>query len=261
MSEHLELIRTGRIATLWLNRPDRGNALDAGLMHALMKAAESVSDDDDLRAVIVRGRGRHFSVGADLKASQPAQRPTLQARRRTAELGARLVRALTEIRQPTLCAVQGVAHGGGACIATACDFRIATSDARIGYGEVKLGIPLMWHALPLCVRLIGPARAKQMIMSGRAVDAAVLREWGYVDELVAPQDLDARAHAWAEEYAALPPVAVQMVKRSVNAVSAAMDCAIMHMDADQFLLAAGSADFREGVSAFLEKREPQFRGD
>jgi enoyl-CoA hydratase/carnithine racemase len=261
MSQHLEVTRDGRIATLRLDRPDRGNALDVGLMEALLAAAEAISAEDEVRAVIVRGLGKHFSVGADLKAPRPAERPSLLTRRRDTELGARLMRALKEIRQPTICAVQGVAHGGGACIATACDFRIAASNARMGYGEVRLGMPLMWHALPLCVRLVGPARAKQMIMSGKAFDAAVLHDWGYVDELVAPERLESRARAWAEEYAALPPVAVQMIKRSVNAVSAAMDAAIMHMDADQFLLATGSADYREGIAAFLEKREPDFRGD
>jgi enoyl-CoA hydratase/carnithine racemase len=261
MTDRIEVTLDGSIATLWLNRPERGNAIDGALMQALITAAESVSAREEVRVVIVRGRGRHFSVGADLKAPPPAEPPTLQTRRRTSELGAKLMRALQEIRQPTLCAVHGVAHGGGACIATACDFRIAADDARLGYGEVRLGMPLMWHALPLCVRLIGPARAKQMVMSGKAFDAAILHSWGYLDELVAPGHLESRALAWAEEFAALPPVAVQMIKRSVNALSSAMDAAVMHMDADQFLLASRSADYREGIAAFLEKRTPEFRGD
>lgn len=261
MTEHLEVTRDGSIATLCLNRPERGNALDPALMQAIIDAAEAISTDDRVRAVIVRGRGKHFSVGIDLKAPRPARGPTLQAQRRDAELGSRLIRALQEIRQPTVCAVHGVAHGGGACIATACDFRVAASNARMGYGEVKLGMPLMWHALPLCVRLVGPARAKRMVMSGTAFDATDLHRWGYVDELVPPEDLHDRARAWAEEYAALPPLAVQMIKRSIDAVSGALDAAVMHMDADQFLLATRSADYREGVAAFLEKRDPTFKGD
>ena len=210
--------------------------------------------------MIIRGRGKHFSVGADLKAPRAAE-PTLQARRRMAELGGRLIRTLLAIRQPTICALHGVAHGGGACIATACDFRIASFEARMGYGEVRLGMPLMWNALPLCVHLIGPARAKRMVMSGDTFEADLLHQWGYVDEVVALDELDGRARSWAEEFPALPPVAVQMIKCSVNAVSNALDAAILHMDADQFLLATQSADHREGVAAFLEKREPRFRGD
>lgn len=261
MSNDVETHERGAIATIWLAREHRHNAITPGLMEALIDAAHSLSERDHVRAVIIRGRGRHFSVGADLKAPRPEERPTLLTRRRQTELGSRLMRALQQIRQPTVCALHGVAHGGGACIATACDFRVAAATARVGYGEVRLGMPLMWHAVPPCVRLIGPARAKQMIMSGRTFEAPTLHQWGFFDEVVAESELDTRATAWAEEYAALPPVAVQMIKRSINAVSGAMDEAIMHMDADQFLLATGTDDYREGVAAFLEKRAPDFKGD
>src|ERR1700742_5169609 len=102
-------------------------------------------------------------------------------RRRGAAFGAQLIRSLQEIPQPTICAVQGIATGAGGCIAAACDFRIGADDARVGYGEVKLGMNLMWHALPICVRLVGPARAKQMIMTGKLFDAATLERWGFLD--------------------------------------------------------------------------------
>lgn len=261
MSHLIDVTEDGAIATLWLDRADRYNAITVKLMRSMIDAAEQVSERDHVRVVLLRGRGKHFSVGADLKAAASGRRPTLQARRRSTEIGGRMLRAIQEIRQPTLCVLHGAANGGGACIATACDFRLAASDVRVGYGEVRLGMPLMWHALPQCVRLIGPSRAKQMIMSGRSFDGATLHQWGFVDELAPAAELDARAAAWAEEYAALPPIAVQMIKRSVNAVSGAMDPALMHMDADQFLLATGTADYREGVAAFLEKRTPQFTGD
>lgn len=259
MAGTIDVTRDGPLATIWLDREARYNAITVELMTSLIAAAGEVSEDDRVRAVIIRGRGRHFSVGADLKA--PGQRQTLQARRRATETGGRLMRALQEIRQPTICALNGAANGGGACIASACDFRIAADSARVGYGEVRLGMPLMWGALPLCVRLVGPARAKRLVMSGTMVDAPTLADWGFVDEVVPEADLAAHATAWAEEYAALPPLAVQMIKRSVNAISGAMDAAVMHMDADQFLLATRTEDYREGVAAFLEKRPPVFNGD
>ena len=172
-----------------------------------------------------------------------------------------LMHAIQEIHQPTICAVQGIATGAGACITSACDFRVGADDARVGYGEVKLGINLMWNAVPLCVHLVGAARAKRMIMTGKLFDAATLERWGFLDEVVPRPDLDAAALRWAEEYAALPPLAVQMIKRSVNHVAGALDRAVMHMDADQWLLSSMSGDFKEAVTAFFEKRRPEFSGD
>jgi len=265
MAEASEIVvtREGPIATITLARPEKRNALTTGMLQDLERAARSFADDEQTRAVIIRAEGRDFSVGADL--AQPPSRPptarTLLMRRRAAELGARTLRALREIPQPTICAVQGVATGGGACIATACDFRLAADTARLGYGEVRMGMNLMWNALPLCVHLVGPARAKRMVMSGALFDAETLERWGFVDQVVAETDLAASAEAMAQTYAALPPVAVQMIKRSVDHLTGALDAAIMHMDADQWLLAAGSADFTEATTAFFAKRTPRFTGD
>jgi enoyl-CoA hydratase/carnithine racemase len=260
-ASHIDVARAGAIATITINRPDKRNAITGEMMEDLERTARAFAADEATRAVIVRAEGRDFSVGADL--NQPrfqGDKQSLLIRRRQLQLGALMMRALQEIHQPTICAIQGIATGGAACIATACDFRIGASDARIGYGEVKVGINLMWHALPVCVHLIGPARAKRMIMSGKLFDAKTMREWGFLDEVVQRADLDDTARAWAEEYAALPPIAVQMIKRSVNQVATALDHAIMHMDADQWLLATTSEDFREAVSAFFEKRPPKYTG-
>jgi enoyl-CoA hydratase/carnithine racemase len=120
---------------------------------------------------------------------------------------------------------------------------------------------LMWQSLPLCVRLIGPARAKRMIMLGDSEPAKTLLEWGFLDEMVPADQLDTAVDAMAQQYAAQPPAAVQMIKQSINAVSSALDNAIMHMDADQNLLTAGTQDRAEGTKAFFEKREPEFKGN
>jgi enoyl-CoA hydratase/carnithine racemase len=212
--------------------------------------------------VIFRGAGKDFSVGADL-AQTPSAAPadtSLLMRRRAAELGAQVMRAIQEIHQPTICALKGVATGAGACIASACDFRIGADTTRAGYGEVKLGINLMWNAVPICVHLVGPARAKRMIMTGKLFDAANLEHWGFLDEVVPVGELDQRAVEWAQEYAELPPISVQMIKRSINHVVGALDRALMHMDGDQWLLATLSEDYREAVGAFFEKRKPTFHG-
>jgi enoyl-CoA hydratase/carnithine racemase len=171
-----------------------------------------------------------------------------------------MINAITEIDQVTIAAIHGVALGGGACIPTACDFRIGADDCFCGYPEVNLGINLMWRALPLCVRLIGPARAKRMIMLGAKEDAETLLNWGFLDELVPQAELEARAMEMAEQYAGQPPIATQMIKQSINAVSNALDQAVMHMDTDQNILTTLTADRAEGINAFFEKRDPKFTG-
>jgi enoyl-CoA hydratase/carnithine racemase len=260
MSEgHFRLEVDGAIAVITLARPEKRNALTPASLRQLEGMAGDLRDMADLRAVILRAEGRDFSVGADLGSVGGAPEPTVQLRR-TAEQGARLMRALREIPQPTVCAVQGIATGAATCIATACDFRIAAEGARLGYGEVKLGINLMWNALPLAVQLVGPAKAKRLIMSGDLIEAATLERWGLIDTVVQAEGLDAAARAEAERYAALPPIAVQMIKKSVNALSGAMAEAIMHADADQWLLATRTADFAEAIAAFGEKRPGRFTG-
>lgn len=256
----IELDFHDRIATVSINRSERRNAVNRELMYQLEEVCKRFRQDEETRAVIINAKGKDFSVGADLSDPQHAC-GTMLMNRRASEFGAQLMRAMQEIPQPTICAVQGIATGAGACIASACDFRIGAENARIGYGEAKMGMNLKWHALPLCVHLVGPARAKQMIMTGQLFDAPTLERWGFLDKVVPVSDVDNAAREMASVYAALPPNGVQMIKKSINQVSGALDAAIMHMDADQFLLAISTNDHNEAISAFFDKRVPQFTGN
>jgi enoyl-CoA hydratase/carnithine racemase len=260
--EFLEIERSGHIATVWLNRPDRLNALGQQVMGEIEQAARSFIDDEETRVVIFAGRGKHFSAGADLqeRGAVSATPQSLVMRRRNSGLGGRMIRAISEMKQVTIAAVHGAAAGGGCCIPVACDFRIGSPDCKIGYPEVQRGMNLMWAALPGCVHLVGPARAKRMIMLGNLEDAKTLLDWGFLDEVVPRGGLMARAYEIATEYAARPPVAVQMIKETVNAVAGALDAAIVHMDVDQNILTSETEDFREGIASFLEKRSPEFKG-
>jgi enoyl-CoA hydratase/carnithine racemase len=258
----VEIEKSGHVATFWLNRPDRLNALSREVMMEIEDAARSFLGDEETRVVIFAGRGKHFCAGADLqeRGNEPSKAPSLLMARRHSGLGGRMIRAITEMKQVTIAAIHGAGAGGGCCIPVACDFRIGSPDCKVGYPEVQRGMNLMWGALPQCVSLIGPARAKRMIMLGNLEPAQTLLEWGFLDEVVERDGLMDRAREIAEDYASRPPIAVQMIKESVNAVSGAFDQAAMHMDIDQNILTSRTDDFKEGIAAFLEKREPDFKG-
>ncbi len=253
--QHLKLEFTGCIATLTLNRPDCGNALNIACMKEIISAAKSFKQDTGTKVIVVRGEGKHFSVGADLKdpERQRQREEDLLTLTRSTALGRELIQSILDFDQITIAAVQGVAAGGGACIASACDFRIGSDDCRIGYPEVKLGMNLSWGALPLCYALVGPAKTKRMVMGGELEAADELERWGFLDEVVPAEKLQAAADAMAQHYAERPALSAQMIKRGINAMQRAGLNEVMHMDGDQFTLATLSGDFEEARAAFLNK--------
>ena len=259
--QHILLHQQGHIARIEFNRPQRANALNHEHLAEIEDAVLGFREDPEVRVVIFSGAGRHFSSGADLTDAGDAYKVPLVLRRRRMRMGERTIEAILQMDQITIAAWQGAAMGGGACIAAACDFRIGAEDCFMQLPEIDIGLNLMWKSLPLMVSLVGPARAKRLAVGGERIDAATLEQWGVLDERVALEDLLSSAMRMAQHYAAKPPVAAQMIKQSVNQLATALNHAIMHMDTDQNLFSASTADRRRAVEAYLNKTSPEFHGD
>ncbi len=175
--------------------------------------------------------------------------------------GEQAIQAISDIDQITIAAWNGGAMGGGACIATACDFRVGAKDCFMQYPEIDIGVNLMWKSLPLIINLVGPSKAKQLVVGGIRANAETLLDWGVVDDLVANENLLQKAEEMASFYAEKPPMAVQMIKQSINVYSNALANSIMHMDVDQNLLTASTEDRKAAISAYLNKQTPSFTGN
>jgi enoyl-CoA hydratase/carnithine racemase len=259
--KHLDVTREGAVALVRLDRPQARNALNTALMAELTTFAQAVRRRSDLIAVILTGTDGYFSAGADLAVQGERRRPTLLETREAVMTGPDMCEAWEAIEAVTLVALEGYCIGGGCALAVACDFRIMGAEAYMRLPEAPLGINMSWRSLPRITALVGPARAKRFVMFGEATDAATCFDWGFCDEIApAGQALD-HARAWAARLAALPPLPVRMTKEAINAISGAGSHAATFMDRDQYLLTSRSADFREGVAAFFEKRTPDFKGD
>ena len=259
---HIAVTRREAVCEVALTRPEARNALNGALMEELTEAARALRLRTDILAVIVTGTDSYFSAGADLSASQArAGQATLLKARRTVMAGPDMCKAWEEIEAVTIAAIEGYCIGGASALAVSCDFRVMGAGAYMRLPEVPLGMNMSWRSLPKLVALAGPSRAKQYVMFGEAADAERCLAWGLADEVVEAGQALAAARRWAEKAAALPPLPVRMTKEAVNAIAAATAQASIYMDRDQYLLMSRTADYREGIAAFREKRPGKFKGD
>ena len=264
--ETLLVEKSDHIATVTLNRPEKLNAINDQLLMDLEALANELREDFVTRVVILTGAGRAFSAGIDLSrlqdlaGAQQAQIPSAVERRRRGQLGQRAMNALERVEQVTIAAINGVAVGGGVSIALACDLRIAAESARFWIPEVNLGVPLSWGTIPRLVRLVGPAKAKELIMACDWVDANEALAIGLLNKVFPLDKLMECAQEMAEKIATKAPLAITMTKAAVNAVSAIGFGEMTYSDSDLLQLCSGTEDIREGLRASIEKRKPKFTG-
>jgi enoyl-CoA hydratase/carnithine racemase len=258
----IRVSRTGPIVEVTLHRPEARHALNLAMMRELTDVARALHRRADVLAVILTGGAENFSAGADLGAiGERITAPTTLEARERIMAGPDLCRAWWEIEAVTVVAVEGYCIGGACALAAACDFRILGEGAYLRLPEVPLGINMSWNSVPRITTLAGPSRAKRFVIFGEAADAATCLAWGLADEVTATGGALAEARRWAEKVCALPPLPVRMTKEAVNVQASLAHRAVSFMDRDQYLTTSRSQDFREGVTAFFEKRDPAFKGD
>ena len=252
----VETSRDGGVLTITLNRPDVLNAFNTA-MHRALAAALRDARDPDVRAVVLTGAGRGFCVGQDLTEFSEAPGDIAGRLRENYHPNVLAIRAF---EKPVIAAVNGAAAGAGLSIACVCDLRIAADTASFIPAFINIGLVPDSGGSYFVTRLLGPARAFEWMTSGRKLTAAEAHAWGIVSEVVEAESLAARAAERAAQLAEMPTRGIGMTKRLFDhAVNASLEDQL-EREAQLQAAATQTGDFKEGVSAFLEKRPPRFTG-
>ncbi len=246
------------IGYITINRPKVLNALNVKTVLELVAAFEEMANDDDVRVVILTGSGeKSFVAGADIKEFQNL---SPDGARQYAMRGQKLLNLIERLGKPVIAAINGYALGGGCEIAMACTIRIASENARIGQPEVGLGLIPGYGGTQRLPRLVGKGRAYEMILTGQHIDAARAEQIGLVNKVVPQASLKEECEKIAKAIAKQAPLAIRYCLEAVDrGLNGSLDDGLA-LEADLFGLVFGSEDVKEGVSAFLEKRKPGFKG-
>ena len=252
----VETSRDGGVLTITLNRPDAYNAFTTSL-HAALRAALEEAAAEDVRAVVITGAGRGFCAGQDLNEFRDLDHDIGEHLEATYHPNVRAIRAL---EKPVIAAVNGAAAGAGLSLACVCDYRIAADNASFVPGFIGIGLVPDAGGSYFVAGLLGASRAFTWMSSNRKLSAAEAHAWGLVDEVVEADSLAARAAELAADYAARPTRGIGMSKRLFDHAATSTLDEQLALEAELQTTATKTDDFREGVTAFLEKRPPNFTG-
>ena len=256
----LEIELHGPVATIWMNRPDLHNAFDEILIAELTAACIALDDDADVRFVVLAGRGKSFSAGADLNWMKRAASNGLDDNLNDARALAHMLRTLAEMNKPTIARVQGAALGGGMGLAAACDIAVASTKAVFATSEVRFGI-IPSAISPYVLRAIGARQAYRYFQSAERIDAVRAREIGLVHETVEPETLDAKVREVAAALLQGGPNAQAAAKDLIRTVDGQpVNDTLVEDTAHRIAHLRATPEAREGIGAFLEKRSPDWMG-
>jgi len=257
----LQIELTGPVATIWMNRPDLHNAFDEILIAELTAACIALDEDNDIRIVILAGRGKSFSAGADLNWMKRAANNGLDDNLNDARALARMLRTLAEMQKPTIARIQGAALGGGMGLAAACDIAVTSTKAVFATSEVKFGI-IPSAISPYVLRAIGARQASRYFQSAERIDAARAGEIGLVHEVVEPEQLDTKVQEIVSALLQGGPLAQSAAKDLIRAVDGQMvNETLVEDTAHRIAHLRATPEAREGIAAFLDKRQPNWIGE
>lgn len=254
------LTRTGPVHVITLNRPDRLNAIDPDMHELLEQTLREADRSDDSRVIVITGAGRGFCAGGDVKGMVGKTSFGKPGRKRVLSMGRHLVDTLIRTEKPLIAMVNGVAVGLGATIALLSDVVVMARDAKIGDRHVNVGLVAGDGGAVIWPLLIGPAKAKLHLMTGRLVDAEEAERLGLIWKAVPADELDTEVMALAAEIAALPPYAVQATKSAINRALQAMSGVVLDTSLAYEHLSMHTADHQEALAAWAEKRAGTYVG-
>jgi enoyl-CoA hydratase/carnithine racemase len=257
---HILLEKAGEVTTITLNRPDKLNAFAGNMREELLDAVESAGGDRNVRVLVITGAGKAFCAGGDVNelAAGTNTRPTEATNERYTM--SKIVLAINSMEKPVIASVNGAAVGGGCNLALACDIRIASELARFGEVFTRRGVHPDWGGIYLLPRLVGYAKAAELIFSGDLVDATEALRIGLVNQVVPHDTLQAMTQKLALKIVGNAPLPIALAKRGLQRFYEMNLAQAVDYEAFALNVCASSEDMKEGFRAFLEKREPKFIG-
>ena len=246
------------VATITLNRPEALNAFSKEVVEEILHALEDVKTDEAVRVVVLTGAGeKAFSAGADIKTMVGM---TALKARELSFMGEKLCVGLENLEKPVIAAINGYALGGGLEVAMSCDLRIASENAKMGQTEINIGLIPGWGGTQRLTRLVGMTKAKEMVFTGRIIDAKTAEQIGIVNMVVPADKFRETVSQFAKDLASKAPVALKVAKALINKGSDICLESALALEREGFGVVGSSEDLKEGVSAFTEKRKPVFKG-